>query len=111
MTPRGVSRPVEELKRVNRRRSLADLEMKLRRPHLARLTRFGNDLTALDGVPALHQQLTRMGICGDIAVGMPNQDQIAITLQLVAGIGDDAVLSRLDRRTLGHREIDAVIGL
>src|SRR5579871_4861976 len=98
MTPRGVSRPVEELKRVNRLRPLADLEVELRRPHLARLTRFGNHLTALDGIAALHEQLTRMGICGDIAVGMPNQDQIAITLQLVTGIGDDTVLGRLDWR-------------
>jgi hypothetical protein len=32
-----------------------------------------------------------MGICGDVTVGVPNQNQIAVTLQLVAGIGDDAV--------------------
>src|SRR5690349_14779398 len=42
-------RAVEELQRVNRRRSFADLEVKLRRAHLTRLTRFGNDLAALDG--------------------------------------------------------------
>src|ERR1700689_2503828 len=90
-------RPGEELKRVNRGRSLADLEMELRRPHFTRLTRFGNDLAALDGVAALHQQFTRMGICGDITVGVPNQNQIAITLELVSGIGDDAVFRRLHR--------------
>ncbi|KAH2823822.1 hypothetical protein KXV85_001430, partial [Aspergillus fumigatus] len=66
-----------ELLRVNRRRSLADLEVQLRRAHLSRLTRLGNDLAALDGVPALHQQFTRMGICGDITVGVPHQNQIA----------------------------------
>src|SRR5471030_1578878 len=99
--PRERSRSVEELKRVNRRRSFADLEVELRRPHLARLTRFGNDLTALDGLAALHQQLTRMGICGDITVGVPNQNQIAITLQFISGIGDDAVFCRLHRRALG----------
>src|SRR4051812_48522815 len=94
------SRPVQELKRVNRARSLTDLEVELRRRHLPGLTRLGNDLTALDGIAALHHQLTRMGICGDVAVGVPNQDEIAITFQLVAGIGNDAVFSRLDRRTL-----------
>src|ERR1700736_1570770 len=108
---RGRLRPVEELKRVNRHRSFADLEVELRRPHLARLTRFGNDLAALDGVTALHQQLTRMGICGDITVGVPNQNQIAITLQFISGVGDDAVLRRFDRRALGHRQINAVVGL
>src|SRR5450759_190668 len=69
---------VEELKRVDRRRTLADLEVELRRPDLTRLTRFGNNLAALDRVAALHQQFTRMGICGDVTVGMPNQNQIAI---------------------------------
>src|SRR3977135_2305079 len=86
------SRPVEELKRVNRRRSLADLEVELRRPHLARLTRLGNDLAALDRLAALHQQFTRMGICGDVTVGVPNQNQIAITLEFIPGIGDDRLL-------------------
>src|SRR5450631_4250226 len=102
---------VEELKRVNRRRSLADLEVELRRPHLARLTRFGNDLAALDRVAALHHQFTRMGICGDVTVGVPNQNQIAIAFEFVSGIGHDAVLRRLYGRTLGYRQIDAVIGL
>src|SRR3954463_12700023 len=102
-------RAVEELKRVNRRRSLADLEMELRRPHLTRLTRFGNDLAALDRLPALHHQFTRMGICGDITVGVPNQDQIAITLELISRIGDDAVFGRLHRRAFGNGDIDAVV--
>src|SRR5437588_10707884 len=107
----GSSRPVQKLKRVNRGRSFADLEMELRRPHLARLARFGNHLAALDGVAALHQQLTRMGICGDVAVGVPNQDQIAITLQLISAIGDDPILGGLHRRAFGHRQVDTVVGL
>src|SRR6186713_3681868 len=82
------SRAVEELKRVNRGRSFADLEVELRRPHLTRLTRLGNDLAALDRVAALHHQFTRMGICGDVTVGVPNQNQIAITLEFISGIGD-----------------------
>src|SRR3981189_1852717 len=105
------SRSVEELKRVNRRRSLADLEVELRRPHLPGLTRLGTDLAALDRVTALHHQFTRMGICGDVTVGVPNQNQIAITLELIAGIGDDAVLRRLHWRTFGDRQIDTVVRL
>ena len=52
-----------------------------------------------------------MGVGGDIAVGMANQNQIAIALQLVAGVSDDAVFGGLHRRALGHRDVDAVIGL
>src|SRR5882724_7111354 len=98
------SRSVEELKRVNRRRPFADLEVELRRPHLAGLTRLGNDLAALDRLAALHQQFTRMSICGDITVGVPNQNQIAITLELISGIGDDAVLGGLHWCAFGHRQ-------
>src|ERR1700749_4767610 len=85
-----VLRPAQELSRVDGLIALADFEMELRRPHISRLTRLGNHLTALDRIPALHQQLTRMGICGDVAVGVPDQDQIAVTLQLISGIGDGA---------------------
>ncbi len=52
-----------------------------------------------------------MGICGDITVGVPNQNEIAVTLEFVSGIGDDAVLRRLDGRAFGHRQIDAVVRL
>src|SRR6202171_6297254 len=105
------SRAVEELKRVNRRGSLADLEMELRRSDLARLTGFGNGLAALDSVAPLHQDFTRMGIGGDITVGVPNQNQVAIALELISGIGDDAVLGCLHRRAFRHRQVDAVICL
>src|SRR5580704_17834181 len=49
------SSSVEELKRIDRRRTLTDLEVKLRRARLARLSRLGDDLAALDGVAALDQ--------------------------------------------------------
>src|SRR5260221_10808812 len=77
---RESSRPVQELKRVYRRRPLADLEMELRRTDLARLTGFGNDLAALDGIAALHQQFTGMGIGGGITVGVPNQKEGSLSL-------------------------------
>ena len=33
-----------------------------------------------------------MGICGDVTVGVPNQNEIAVTLEFISGIGDDAIL-------------------
>src|SRR4051812_11538773 len=91
----SASRPVEELQRVDRRRSLADLEMQLRRSDLAGLPGLGDDLAALDGLAALDQQLAGMGIGGDVAIGMPDQDQVAVTLQFVARISDDPVFGGL----------------
>src|ERR1700754_3569821 len=105
------SRPVEELQRVDRRRALADLEVQLRRADLAGLARLGNDLAALDGFAALHHEFTRMGIGGDVAVGVPDQDQIAVALELISRIGNDAVFGSLHGRALGHRDVDAVVGL
>src|SRR5262249_27731255 len=46
---------------------------------------------------------------GDKAVAVANQDEVAIALELVARIGDDAVVRGFDRRPLGYREIDAVV--
>ena len=60
-----VSCTIQELKRINRARSLTDLEVELWRRHFAGLTRLGNDLAALDCIAALHQQFTEMGICGE----------------------------------------------
>ena len=67
------------------------------------------DLAALDAVAALHHQLAGVRIGGDEAVGVAHQHEVAVALELVAGIGDDAVLGRLDRRAFRHREIDAVV--
>ena len=50
-----------------------------------------------------------MRIGGDEAVAVAHQHQVAVALELVARIGDDAVLGRLDRRAFGHREVDAVV--
>jgi hypothetical protein len=40
---------------------------------------------------------------------MADEDQVAVAFELVASIGHDAVLRRLDRSALRHRDIDAVI--
>ena len=103
------STAAEILRRIDRRRALADLEVQLRRVDVAGLAGLGDHLAALDGVAALDHQLAGMGIGGDEAVGVADQHQIAVALELVAGIGDDAVLGGLDRRAFRHREIDAVV--
>jgi hypothetical protein len=54
--------------------------MQLRRSDLARLAGLGNDLAALNGVAALHQHFTGVGISGDVAVRVPNQNQVAVLL-------------------------------
>ena len=50
-----------------------------------------------------------MGIRRHPAVGVLDQDKIAEAAQLVAGIGDDAVIGGNDRRSLGGGDIDPVI--
>ena len=69
--------------------------MQLRRSDAARLARLGNDLAALDGFATLHQHFTGVGISGDVPVRVANQNEVAVALELVAGIVDDAVLGRL----------------
>ena len=63
----------------------------------------------LIGSPRFTINSLGMRIGGDVAVGMAHQHEIAVALELVAGIGDDAVLGRLDRRAFRHGEIDAVV--
>ena len=50
-------------------------------------------------------------IGGDVFVAVAHQHEIAETLELAAGIDNDPVIRRLDRRVLRHRDVDAVIAL
>ena len=50
-----------------------------------------------------------MRIGGDETVAVAHQHQIAVALELVAGISDDTVFRGLDRRAFGHGEVDAVV--
>ena len=102
-------RPCAGIASDRRGRALADLEMQLRRSHVAGLAGLRNRLAALHRVAALHHQFAGMRIGGDITVRVAHQHKIAVALQLVAGIGNDAVVGRLDRRAFRHGEIDAVI--
>src|SRR5262245_43815704 len=99
----------EVLRRVDRCRALAHLEVQLRARHIAGGAGLADHLAALDGLALLHGELARMRIGGDEAVRVPHQHQVAVALELVARIGDDALLGGLDRRALRHRDIDAVV--
>ena len=69
------------------------------------------DLAAPHLLAALDLQLAVVGIGRDPAVGVADQHEIAVALQLVAGIDDGAVLGRLHRAPFGHGKVDAVVAL
>src|SRR6266508_6133571 len=70
------SAPSEKRRRIDRRRALANFKVQLRRRDVSGLPRARDDLTALDLIIALDQELAGMGVGGDIAVGMPHQHQV-----------------------------------
>src|SRR5262249_61097289 len=69
----------------------------------------GDDLTAAHLVTTLHEDLLVMRVGRHPVIGMADQNEIAVTLEFVAGIGDDAILSRHHRGSLRHGEVDAVL--
>src|SRR5262245_17245837 len=69
----------------------------------------GNDLAAAHLVAALDQDLLIMRVGRHPVVGVADQDEIAIALELVARIGHHAIFCRHHRGPLRHGEIDAVI--
>ena len=77
-----------ELGRIDRTRALAQLEVKLRLVHLTGAPSLGDDLAATDLIAALDQDLLVMRIRRHPVVRMPDQHEIAVAFQLVAGIGD-----------------------
>src|ERR1700751_4514788 len=86
---------VQEPRGIERGRSLADFEMQLRRVDVAGLAGARDHLPAFDLIAALDQELLGMGVSGHVAVGMAHQNEVAIALELVAGIGHDAVFGGL----------------
>src|SRR6185295_19567819 len=66
---------VQEARRVERRRSLADFKVKLRRVDVAGLAGARNHLSAFDLISALDQQLLGMSVSRDVAVRMAHQDE------------------------------------
>ena len=79
--------------RIDRRGAVADFEMQLRRGDVAGLAGIADHLALGHEIAARHDQPVGMGIGGDIAARMLDQHQIAVILQLVAGIGDACPLA------------------
>src|SRR5690242_15696634 len=100
---------VQILRRIDRGRAFTDFKMQLRRGDIPGLTGVPDHLAALHRLAAFDQNVAGMRIGGDEAIGVADEDQIAIALQLTAGIGNHAVLCGLDRGALRHGEIDPVI--
>ena len=78
----------EIIGRIDRRRALAQLEVQLRRGDVAALAGFGDGLAARDLIAALDRNVAIMRIGGHEAIGMTDEHQIAISLELAAGISD-----------------------
>src|SRR5262245_44079033 len=96
-----VSGAVQEPRRIERGRSLADFEMQLRGVDVAGLAGTRDHLPAFDLIAALDQELLGVGISGDVAVRVAHKNEVTVALELVAGVGHDAVLGGLHRRVLG----------
>src|SRR5262245_8887861 len=95
--------------RVDRLGALAQLEMQLRLIDGAGLAGLGDHLAPANDLIALDQELLVVGIGGNPAVVVADQNQIAIAFELVAGVGDFAGLGRVDFRPLRQGQIDAVV--
>ena len=57
----------------------------------------------------IDQQAAVMGVGGDPAFGVAQQDQVAIAAKFIADIGDDAVFRRHHPGAARRRDVDAVI--
>src|SRR5215470_14479125 len=83
--------------------------MQLRRGHIAGLSGMANDLAPFHRFTAFDQNVAGMRIGGHEPVRMPDQNEIAVTFKLVAGIGDHAIFGSLDRRAFWNRKVDTVV--
>ena len=63
----------------------------------------------MDLVAFFDEQLVTMCIGRDPAIRVLDQDQVAVTLELAARVGDRAVLGGPDRGAFGNRDVDAVV--
>src|SRR5208282_5013169 len=95
--------------RIDRGRSLAQFEVELRRIDVAGVAGLGDHLPALDLIAALDVEFAVVAISRDEAIGMLDENEVAVTLEAVAGINDDAALRRPDRCAGRHGDVDAVV--
>ncbi len=84
--------------------------MQLRRVDPAGGADGGNLFAAAHFLPFFNQQSVVMGISGNPAVVMTDEDQIAETFQFVAGISDGAAVGGFDGGPSAGLDIDAVVG-
>src|SRR4029450_14004997 len=105
----GGGRPIEEAHRIHGGSALAHLEMDLRARYRPGLAGLRDDVAALHRVAALHEQILVMAVAGAPAAFMADEDEIAVTLELIAGIGDDAGFRRADIGSFRNGDIDAFI--
>src|SRR4029077_14434660 len=87
----------------------ATLELAVRLAAVAARAAPRNPLTAPDLFAALDEYRVAMGISRDPAIGMLDENEIAVPAQLVSGISDDAGVDGLHCRAARCGDIDAVI--
>ena len=90
---------------------MTQFKMKLWRSNRPALPGFGDCLSALHFIAALDLQLTVMCVGRHIAIGVTDQDQIAIALELITGKGDFAFFARFNLRSLRDGDVDAVAAI
>jgi hypothetical protein len=95
--------------RIYRVLTTAKLEMQLRLADIAGRADPRDDLAAPDFFAPLDQNRIAVGISRDPAIGMLDENEIAVPAQLVPGIGDDAGVDGLNCSAAGRRDVDAII--
>src|SRR5687768_17323588 len=83
--------------------------MKLRAVDGARLAGLGHDIATPHSIAALDEKLAVVGIGGDPAALMTDQDQIAVAFQFVSRVGDHAAFGRAHAGAFRHGDIDAFV--
>src|SRR5262245_31279362 len=73
------------------------------------LAGLGDDIAALYRVAAPHEQILVVRIGRDPAILVPEENEIAIALQLVAGIGDHSALGGAHAGAFGDGDVDAFV--
>src|SRR5215469_2856146 len=105
----GLAVRCQQEPRIDRLDASADLEMQLRPIDVAGLAGQTDHLTALDVVAACDAYGFGMRVGSDIAVVMLNQHEIAVPLELIAGIGNRAGSGSMNGCSAGGRDVDAVV--
>ena len=80
--------------------------MKLRAIDIARGSGKSDHLTFFHVVAATDTDALRMRIGGDVTVIVPDQDQIAITFEFVARVGDGSARGGVDRFAQSGRDVN-----